>query len=249
MSDPWLLAILAVAGVAAGFINTMAGGGSLLTLPALMLLGLPPDIANGSNRLSVLTQSLSGVWLFNREGKLDKRAIGPVLAPTIIGSLLGAATASMAPTWILKPVMLGIMVVVALLMALTKPRPIDEHSEPKKPGWSAWLGLFGAGLYGGFIQAGVGFVLLAVLSTALAFDLVRANALKLVCTTVFGVVALGVFTVSGQIAWAPAAALAVTTVIGSQLGVRFALKVNPKVIRWFIVVCVMASCIAIWLRR
>lgn len=248
MNEPWLLAVLAAAGMGAGFINTMAGGGSLLTLPALMLLGLPADVANGTNRLSVLTQSASGVWLFNREGKLDHAAIVPVLAPTVLGSAVGASGASIAPEWLLEPMMLAIMIAVAVLMAVSGPPIHDDTAPPKKLGRSAWLGLFGAGLYGGFIQAGVGFVLLAVLSKGMSFDLLRANALKLVCTMMFGVVALIVFTLAGQVRWGPAAVLALSTVGGSQLGVRFALKVNPKVIRWMIVVCVVASCIAIWLR-
>ncbi len=248
MSDTWLFVLLGVAGVVSGFINTMAGGGSLLTLPALMLLGLPPDVANGTNRLSVLAQSVSGVWLFNRKGKLDKSAIGPVLAPTVLGSLVGALAASAAPAWVLKPVMLSIMVGIALLIAVSSPRKQDDGGKPKRFGLGTWLGMFGAGLYGGFIQAGVGFVLLAVLTTGLSFDLVRANALKLVCTMVFGVVALVIFSVAGQVRWAPAAALAVASVLGSQLGVRFALKVNPKVIRWLIVTCVTVSSIVLWLR-
>lgn len=248
MSEPWLIGVLVLAGVAAGFINTMAGGGSLLTLPALMLLGLPANVANGTNRLSVVTQSLSGVFLFHRRGKLETGAIAPVLAPTIVGSLAGAGVAAVAPAWILEPVMLVILVVIALTMALTSPHAVAGDEAPKPFSLGSWLGMFGAGLYGGFIQAGVGFVLLAVLASGLRYDLVRANALKLVCTSVFGVVALGIFVIAGQVRWLPAAALAVSTVAGSQLGVRFALKVNPKVIRWVIVACVVASCVAVWLR-
>ncbi|HZO16861.1 MAG TPA: sulfite exporter TauE/SafE family protein, partial [Polyangiaceae bacterium] len=101
-TEPWILAVLVLAGLIAGFVNTMAGGGSLLTLPALMLLGLPADIANGTNRLSVLSQSLSGVLLFHKEEKLDRRAIVPVLAPTVSGSLVGAVVASRVPRHILE---------------------------------------------------------------------------------------------------------------------------------------------------
>ncbi len=246
--DPLLLGVLVLAGIGAGFINTMAGGGSLLTLPALMLLGLPADVANGTNRLSVVTQSLSGVWLFHRSGKLDTGAIAPVLAPTVLGSLVGASAAALAPTSLLEPVMLVTMLAVAVLMAVSRPRPVVDDEPPRRLDVTAWVSLFGAGLYGGFIQAGVGFVLLAVLTTGLRYDLVRANALKLSCTTVFGVVALAVFTAAGQVSWLPGVALAVSTVLGSQLGVRFALRVNPKVMRWLIVVAVAASSAAVWLR-
>jgi uncharacterized membrane protein YfcA len=108
--------------------------------------------------------------------------------------------------------------------------------------------LFGAGLYGGFVQAGVGFVLLAVLGGVLRYDIVRANALKLVCTLVFGSVALGVFAVAGQVEWKLAALLAVYTVIGSQLGVRFALRARHDIIRWIMFAAVVATCVAAMLK-
>ena len=110
------------------------------------------------------------------------------------------------------------------------------------------VGLFVAGLYGGFIQAGVGFVLLTVLGSVMRYDVLRANALKLVCTLFFGVVALAVFALAGQVAWRPAAILAVATVVGSQLGVRFALSVDKRVVRAFVLCAVVVSAAAILLR-
>ena len=96
--------------------------------------------------------------------------------------------------------------------------------------------------------AGVGFVLLAVLGGVLRYDILRANALKLVCTLVFGVVALGVFVWAGQVDWLPAAVLAVATVIGSQLGVRFALDIDKRVLKRIVLVCVVVSCVVAFLR-
>jgi hypothetical protein len=246
--EPLSWVLLGLAGVGSGFINTMAGGGSLLTLPALMLVGLPPDMANGSNRVSVVAQSLSGVVGFHREGKLDKSALGAVLAPTLLGSALGAFAASRAPNEILRPVLLTTMVVVAVLMALRPGGPHDEEDSARAPSKGATLGLFAAGLYGGFIQAGVGFVLLTVFHTMMRYDILRANALKLVCTLIFGVVALTIFVAAGQVVWIPAVVLAVGTVVGSLLGVRFALRVPRSVIRGVVLVGVLASVVAILLK-
>jgi len=242
---------LAVAGISAGFLNTMAGGGSLLTLPALMLLGLPADQANATNRLSVLSQSLSGVWAFHRGGRLDVSAIAPILVPTMTAALAGSLVAAQVPAAILRYVLLGTMVAMAALMVL-RPQAVTA-TEDEGPRWdqrrlAGWAGLFGAGLYGGFVQAGVGFLLLGVLGGVLRYDLVRANALKLVCTGVFGAVALAVFAVAGQVVWLPAALLAGYTVIGSQLGVRFALHVRAVVIRWIIFAAVVATCAAALLK-
>ncbi|HJL14229.1 MAG TPA: sulfite exporter TauE/SafE family protein [Sandaracinaceae bacterium LLY-WYZ-13_1] len=246
-----LYAALVGAGVAAGFINTMAGGGSLLTLPALMLLGLPANVANGTNRLAVVTQSLSGALAFHRAGKLHTEAALPVAAPTIAGAVCGATAAAWTPVAYLEPILLGTLVVMALLMVV-RPRAVlaDPGEEPRHPWKSAraLLGLFGAGLYGGYVQAGVGFVLLAVLGGALRYDAVRANALKLVCTLLFGVAALAVYVAAGQVRWVPAAVLAVGTVVGAQLGVRFAVKAKAKVLRAIIFVLVVASCVAAWLK-
>lgn len=250
-ADPLLLAALGVAGLAAGFVNVMAGGGSLLTLPALMLLGLPAEIANGTNRLSIVTQSISGMWGFHGAGKLPTRAIVPVLLPTVIGSLIGALVASYAPRAWLEPALLGTMLLVALVM-LVRPAAVvpDDEADPntlrERP--LGALGLFGAGLYGGFVQAGVGFVLLAVLGGLLRYDLLRANALKLTCTLVFGIVALAVFVARGQVVWLPALLLAAATVLGSLLGVRFSMKVEPHVLRWILFACVLATSIAVLVR-
>lgn len=246
-----LYGALLAGGVAAGFVNTMAGGGSLLTLPVLLLLGLPVHVANGTNRLAVVTQSLSGAIVFHREGKLDTKAIPRVAAPAIVGALLGALLAANAPAAILEPALLGMLITMALVM-VARPKLVtaEEGEEPRSP-WkhpTALFGLFAAGVYGGFVQAGVGFVLLAVLGGLLRYDAVRANALKLVCTLLFGIPALVVFALSGQVEWIPAAILAVGTVIGSQLGARFALKVSPTVLRWIILGCVIASSVAALLK-
>ena len=246
-----LYGVILAAGVGAGFINTMAGGGSLLTLPALMLLGLPANLANGTNRLSVVVQSASGVAAFHREGKLDTKAVLPIAAPTVLGAIVGAFAATLVPPEVLEPALLSTLVAMALLM-LVKPTLVvpPEGGEVRSP-WGhpgAWLGLFGAGLYGGFVQAGVGFVLLAVLGGLLHYDAVRGNALKLVCTLLFGLAALSIFIAADQIVWIPAIVLAVGTVIGSQLGVRFAIKAKPVVLRAIIFVAVVASCIAAFLK-
>lgn len=249
--DPWLLAIVGVAGLAAGFVNVMAGGGSLLTLPALILLGLPADVANGTNRLGIVTQSISGIWGYHGAGKLPTRAILSIVAPTVIGSLLGALVASYAPPEWLEPALLGTMIAMAVVMVI-KPSVVvaDEKAEPiplrERP--MGFVGLFAAGLYGGFVQAGVGFVLLAVLGGMLRYDLLRANALKLTCTLIFGVVALAVFVARGQVVWLPAIVLAATTVVGSLLGVRFTLRVDQKVLRWILFATVVATCVAAFVR-
>ncbi|GAB4521838.1 MAG: sulfite exporter TauE/SafE family protein [Haliangiales bacterium] len=243
--------VLALAGVASGFINTMAGGGSMLTLPALMLLGLPADVANGSNRLSVVSQSVAGVLSFRRRGRLDTGALLPVVAPTTLGAVVGAATATQIPAQLLEYILLGTMMTMAVVITLVPKAlvaPTDATPASGRGRILGMVGLFAAGLYGGFIQAGVGFLLLAALGGLMRYDLARANALKLACVAVYGVAALGIFIAADQVAWVPAAVLAVATIIGSLIGVRFTLGVSQSVLRWIVLACVLATCGAALLR-
>ena len=243
------LVLLLLAGVIAGFVNTLAGGGSFLTLPALMMLGMPADVANGSNRVGVLIQSLAGAKGFDKHGKLDRSAVVSILVPTLGGALLGSLVASYLPTGILKPVLLITMVLMALVMvfkpSVVAPPPgtVPKTLSESRSGY-AWL--FVAGLYGGFIQAGVGFILLVAFAGALRYDLMQSNALKMVCTSLFSMVALAVFVARGQVLWIPGLVLGVAQVVGVQLSIRFVLTVPQSVLRWLLLIIVIAVCIAAW---
>ncbi|MEZ4428751.1 MAG: sulfite exporter TauE/SafE family protein [Nannocystaceae bacterium] len=251
MTTPLGGVLLVVVGVFAGFLNTVGGGGSMLTLPVLMLLGLPADLANGTVRPSVIGHAGLGIFLFHREGKLEIGHIGPIVAPTMIGGLLGALAASQAPPRILGPILIVAMLTVAALMVI-RPNALAPKGEPplspRDRPIAGFLALLAAGFYGGFVQAGVGLVLLLVIAGVLRHDLVRASALKLVCALMFGVVALGVYIWADQVVWLPALALALGTMIGAAFGVRFAVRVRQDVLRWVVFVCVVAISIGALLR-
>jgi len=240
-----MISLLVITGVISGFINTLAGGGSMLTLPALMMLGMPADVANATNRVGVLMQSVTGAKGFNDQNRLDRSAVLPILVPTVIGALAGSVLASYLPVWLLEPVLLASMVTVALVMVI-KPESIapPEGTVPfrlkEKP--MAGIGLFLAGLYGGFVQAGVGFILIAALAGGLRYDLVRTNALKTVCTAVFSGVALIVFALRGQVWWIPGLILAVGSIAGAMISVRFAINVSQNTLKWILFVMVTATC-------
>lgn len=240
-----MITLLVATGVISGFINTLAGGGSMLTLPALMMLGMPADVANATNRVGVLMQSVTGVKGFDDQNRLDRGAIVPVLIPTVVGALAGSLLASYLPVWLLKPTLLGVMVTMALVM-LVKPETVvpPEGTAPfavnERP--MAGVGLFLAGVYGGFIQAGVGFILIAALAGGLRYDLVRTNALKTVCTAVFSGVALIVFALRGQVWWIPGLILAVGSVAGAWISVRFAINVSQNTLKWLLFIMVSATC-------
>lgn len=242
---PFSVILLAGAGYLAGFINTIAGGGSLLTLPAFMMLGLPADIANGTNRVGILLQSLAGVRGFHRAGKLAPSTIVPTLVPTLVGSLMGSMLASYLPVAWLKPALLGTMLAMALVMivqpsVIAPPQGTPVHALRDRP--LAWFGLCAAGLYGGFVQAGVGFILIAALAGGLRYDLVRTNALKMAITAALTAVALAVFVVRQQVWWIPGLIMAAGTAAGAAMSVRFAITVPQTVLKWILFVMVLISC-------
>ena len=233
----WHVMALVLTGFVAGIINTLAGGGSNLTIPALMVMGLPADVANATNRVGVFLQSIAGLRGFHRYGKLDTSDAVPILVPNLLGGALGAALAAWMPNASLKPVLLGTMIGMSLLILL---RPAVVAPPPGTPPVAvrdrplAWVALFFAGVYGGFVQAGVGFVLIAALAGSLRYDLVRTNALKMLCTIAFTLVALGVFIADGLVLWLPGLILGAATMVGATLAVRIALRVSQGALRWFL---------------
>jgi uncharacterized protein len=241
------VSMLMLAGLASGFINTLAGGGSLLTVPALMLMGLPAHIANGSNRVAVFAQSITAVSGFHRERVLDNAAIIPMLIPSSAGSIAGALVAASLPIGIFKPVLLGTMMLMTLFILLwpgagIPPLGTQALRVQDKPSSRLWL--FLTGFYGGFAQAGVGFLLLAVLCSSLRYDLLRANALKMVCSTVFGGVAAIIFALHGQVLWIPALILSGGCIIGAHLSVKFAINAQQKTLKRIVLLMALIMCIA-----
>ena len=229
--------LLGFTGFVAGGINTVAGGGSNLTLPALMMFGLPADIANGTNRVAILTQSIVGVAGYDKYDTLDRPAVIPILIPCMLGGALGAIVAATLPNLFLKPVLLLTILCMSIVI-LVRPEAIAPNVGTKalspKTNNRAWWGLFAAGVYGGFVQAGVGFILLAALAGGLRYDLVRANALKMVCALAFTVVAMVIFIAFDQIWWLPGIIVASGSMLGAHLAVKIAVRASQDHIQWFI---------------
>ncbi|MGA0203804.1 MAG: sulfite exporter TauE/SafE family protein [Pseudohongiellaceae bacterium] len=222
-------------GFIAGGINTLAGGGSNLSLPMLMIMGLPADVANATNRVAVLMQCLVGVAGFDQNQMLDRPAVRPILAPTLAGGAAGALGAALMPNLYLKPLLLltllGMSLLILLRPGIIAP-PANTPTLSPNEERRAWWGLFAAGLYGGFVQAGVGFILLAALAGGLRYDLVRANALKMVCTLAFTLVSVAIFLIFGLIEWIPGLILAGGNMAGAYLMVKIAVRSSQSTLKW-----------------
>jgi uncharacterized membrane protein YfcA len=242
--------LLIVIGFVAGIINTLAGGGTNLTLPALMVMGMSAEVANATNRVGVFLQNIVALVGFKKHDMLPMEDAGPVLIPTLIGGVFGAIAAAYAPSEILKPLLLGSMLTMTIIM-LVKPNiifPVDgEPSRRVKDTPSSWVWLWIAGFYGGFVQAGVGFILITALAGSLRYDLVRTNALKVLCVAAFTSMALAVFIWQGLIMWLPGLILAAGAMVGAHVAVKFAMKAKASTLKWFLFIMTLVGTVAAYL--
>jgi uncharacterized membrane protein YfcA len=234
-----MIALLVVVGFAAGFFNTVAGAGSLLTLPALMLAGLPADAANATKRIGVLAQSFVGTVGFARAGVLDHKALLRLAPIGVAGGVLGAWLATRVPERILKWILLATLLEVAWMTA-TKKLSAAPPDTPPPPRWKAWTMFFLVGVYGGFAQAGVGLILLAVLARTMRMDLVKGNAIKVAIVGLQTLAAVAVFAGAGDIRWREGGILAVGMMAGAAFAVGFAIKKSAWLERVALVAVIVA---------
>lgn len=225
---PALIAVFA-AGLAAGFLNVVAGGGSLITLPVLLFLGLPAPLANGTNRLAILVQNVVAAGTFRREGVGDLGGAVPAALCTIPGAIAGALLAVRVSDALFRVVLA--VVLVSSVVALFAPSPGSGRGGRSRFGGGAMLSFLGIGFYGGFIQAGVGILIMSAFRALLGVDLVRVNAWKVVVVLVFSVPALVVFIATANVDWVTGGVLAAGTAAGAVVGARLSVRRGERAIR------------------
>lgn len=231
LDQPWALPLLFGAGLVAGALNVVAGGGSFLTLPLLIFLGLPAGVANATNRVGVLLQNLVAVWSFDRDGVLDRQAILWAALPSTVGSALGAFLATRISDDGFENILAAAMIAVTLLSFWSPPKKFQDVDSRSRKGFLV-VSFFLIGIYGGFLQAGVGFLLVAATSLA-AIDLVRGSAIKVLAALCFTGLSLLVFACQGMVHWPMGLALAAGNSIGGLFGARLTVQ---KGHRWLKVV-------------
>ena len=229
--------ILIVGGIFAGVVNAMAGGGSTLTVPLLVLAGVPGGAANGSNRVGILTSNITAFLSFRSEGK--HVAIGqltPIIPPALAGAAVGAFGISQLTDDTFETVF-GLLIIPIIILTINKPKPnLDAQTWPL----AVTTGVFFLiGIYAGAIQAGVGLVLLAALNRS-GLDLVTANVVKVIFTTFATLIALPIFIIEGNVRWAPAIILAIGLSIGGWVGAKLAVRGGERWIRPVMTVAAIA---------
>lgn len=237
------ITLLVVSGILAGFINTLAGGGSVISLSILMFLGLPPQVANGTNRIGVLFQTLSSSGSFRHYKVLNFSEGLRLAVPVVLGSVLGAWLAVDINQKIFN-IVIAILLVMIMIMMFIKPSQWINGNEDlagKRPGWVQILVFFGIGLYGGFIQAGVGYFLLVGIVLGAGYNLVKANALKVWIVLLYTPFALIIFILNDQINWAYGFVHAIGNIIGAMIAARMAVKKGASFVRWVIVAFILVT--------
>jgi uncharacterized membrane protein YfcA len=237
------LVLLLVAGFIAGVVNTLAGGGSFLTIPALMLYGMDVSIANGTNRVAVLLQSGTATGIFHKAGKVDLRSIARILPANLLGAVIGAVVASWLPADVFRVVFGVIFIGMTVVMIAKRKLMLAAEREPIRATWLTQIVFFAIGFYGGFIQAGVGLLILLGMSLCMGKELVQSNGAKVALAFLFTAPALAIFAWQGQVLWIPGLVLAVGNVAGAVLGAKLAISKGNKLIMGAVVVVMLATAV------
>lgn len=237
----YLILALVGTGIAAGFFNTTAGGGSMLTLPLLMFIGLPANVANGTNRIAIVLQNIVAVNTFRKKKVIDLKTDYRLAVPAIIGALLGAFIAVEIDVNLLKKVIAGLMVVMLFVVLLKPDAWVKAHAGnvSAKPSLVQYIIFFFVGVYGGFIQMGIGFFMLAALVLGAGFDLVKANSIKVFIALMYTIFALGIFFYHKQVDVVAGLVLAAGNMIGAWIGVHFQVKGGAKYVRYVLIIAMV----------
>jgi len=250
----WLIYVaLFAAGAVAGALNVIAGGGSFLTLPVLIFAGLPATVANATNRVGILLQNVGAVWSFHRHRVLAWKWALVATVPALFGAALGTWAALEVSDQAFRKILAFLMVAISLWSLFDRSsRKLAEGTTPPKPSGGKLVvlaaGFFLVGIYGGFVQAGVGFLILAVLSFA-GFDLVRGNAIKVLTALLFTILALAIFAAEGKVDWLPGLVLGAGNFAGGLVGVRLTVLKGHKWVKGVVTVMVIVFAVLLLLGK
>ena len=239
----WKIGLLFVTGVVSGWINVLAGGGSILSVPVMVFLGMPGPVANGTNRIGIIAQNIFAVWGFFRKGFSDFRLSVSLAVCAAFGAFFGAMLGTrLDGVWFERALAIIMLGVVALMMTGIGQKKLKNEGEPRNLALGHVL-MVGAGFWGGFIQIGVGFILMPILNRVMGLDLVRTNMHKVFIALCFSLVALAVFATQVEIQWVLGVALAAGFAVGGWLGANAAIAKGEALIKRVFYVALAAMAI------
>src|SRR5581483_2151101 len=239
--SPVHLALAGIAAFLAGAINSVAGGGTLITFPTLIALGLPPVTANATNTVAIWPGSLGSLWGFRREFAASARRMNCLIVPTVVGGAGGAMLLRITPPGIFEKMVPFLILFATLVFAARSPiQRLVRSSHPeahRTAGWflSAMAFQLFVGLYGGYFGAGIGIMMLSALSILGMTDLLKMNALTSVYALAINGVASLLFIVAKMVFWPYVLVMAITSVLGGWGAAGIARKIGGDRLRHFVV--------------
>lgn len=241
------LTALSLAGIFAGFINVVAGGGSLITLPLMIFFGLPPLVANGTNRIGIIAQNIVAVSNFSRKGIFIYPFSWYAGGIAIIGSVIGSYLALEMDDQLFNRILSIVMVATGVAILLNNKNTAAISSVPvvKNQAVSLFFFFF-IGIYGGFIHVGIGFLMILILSRINQLTLRYANSIKVFVALLFSISSIIVFILNGAINWKVGFALAIGTSFGGYLGSHFTMKKSEKWIKLILILAIGVMAVKLW---
>jgi len=239
------LLILIFVGFIAGAINILAGGGSLLTLPILIFMGLPPNVANGTNRIAIIIQNIFAVKGFQSKGvSAFPYSIYLALSATV-GAILGASFAVDIKGETFNKILAGVMILIVIYMIFKPKISAEEILEriTEKYFWIGIIAFFFVGVYGGFIQAGVGFIMLLFLSVINKYSLVKSNAIKVFVALIYSFAAVAIFAYNDLINWQYGLVLSIGNATGGWFMSRYSVKKGDGFVRIAVIIMIVVMAI------
>jgi hypothetical protein len=241
MLEGWDFLLIGLAALAAGIINALAGGGTLVTFPVLTAVGIPAVMANVTNTVALLPGYLGGTLAQWNDMKAQARRLWFLLPASLVGGLLGGILLLSTGEKLFRQAVPYLILVASLLLAVQDPvrvwlvRRAEKHGKGQLPeAWSALpVGL--AAIYGGYFGAGLSVIVLAALGLSMDESLTKLNALKQAVAFSVNVAAAVFFLFSGQVVWAAVLVMALLALLGGWLGGKLAGKVKPATLRWMVV--------------
>lgn len=238
----WHYPALIAGGVACGIINALAGGGSFVTLPLLLMIGLPPQVANATNRLAIAVQCATGMATYHRSRVMPWRDLPLLAVPMVAGSLLGAYAAAYLNEALFSKIAAVLFAAMLVTFFVDTRRWTTRHSSGRIS-LKLYPIFFVMGIYGGFLQAGIGTLIITALVVLGGYDVVRGSALKFALIFILTLAAIVVFTHAGQMNWLAGIVMAIGSMIGGWLGARLVITRGTRWVRLFVILAAIAAII------
>ncbi len=235
-------------GFVAGFVNTIAGGGTLLTMPVLILMGLPSSVANGTNRVAILIQTAIGVKGFQSKNVTTYPFSLYLGISALLGSLIGAQIAVDIKGDTFNKILSIIMVLVVVMILVSPKMQLSEMIE-RTTGKYLYISIivfFFLGIYGGFINAGIGFMMLIVLPYVNRLSLVKSNATKVAVVCIYTIGAVFMFALNDKVNWKLGLILAIGNASGAWISSRWSVGKGDRLVKIFVVMMICILSIKLW---